>query len=42
MCFRSTWGVSGIHMSRDYFRLGKGIGLKLGRMIGGVWNYHCV
>ena len=35
-------GVSGIHMSEDYFGQGGGIELKLGRMIGGVWGYHCV
>ena len=40
--FRPTGGVSGIHMSEDYFGQGGGIELKLGRMIGGVWGYHCV
>ena len=32
-------GVSGIHMNGDYFGLGEGIGLKLGRMIGSIWGY---
>ena len=32
--FRPTGGISGIHMSGDFFGLGRGIGLKLGRMIG--------
>ena len=39
--FRPTGGISGIHMSGDFFGLGRGIGLKLGRMIGGIWGYHC-
>ena len=41
VCFRPTGGVSGIHMSEDYFGLGGGIGLKLGGMIGGILVYHC-
>ena len=32
--FRPTGGVSGIHMSEDYFVQGGGIELKIGRMIG--------
>ena len=36
MCFRTTGGVSGIHMSEDYVRLEGGIGLKLYRMKGGM------
>ena len=34
MCFRPTGGVSGIHMSEDYFGLGGDIGLKFCRMKG--------
>ena len=34
--------VSGIHMSGIYFWLGVGTGVRLGRMIGGIWSYHCV
>ena len=40
--FRPTGGVSGIHMSGDDFQLGGGTGVKLGRMIGGIWSYHCI
>ena len=40
--FRPAGGVSGIHMSEDYFRQRGGIELKLGRMIGDGWSYHCV
>ena len=29
VCFRPTGGVSGIHMSGNYFRLGGGTELKL-------------
>ena len=36
MCFRPAGGVSGIHVSEDYFGQGSGIELKLGRMIGEV------
>ena len=37
--FRPTGGgVSGIHMSEDYFGQGGGIELKLGRMIGDIWG----
>ena len=42
VCFRPTGGVSGIHMSEDYFGQEGGIELKLGRMIGEVQGYHCV
>ena len=34
VCFRPTGGVSGIHMSEDYFGQEGGIELKLGRMMG--------
>ena len=36
--FRPTRGVCGIHMSEDYFELGRGTGLKLGRMKESVWG----
>ena len=39
MCLRPTGGVSGIHMSEDYFGFGGDIGLKLCRMKGCVWGY---
>ena len=42
MCFRPTGGVSGIHMSGDYFQLGGGIRLKLSRMIGGLGIPLCI
>ena len=42
MCFRPAGGVSGIHMSEDNFGQGSGIELRLSRMIGDVWGYHCV
>ena len=42
VCFRPTGGISGIHMSEDYFGLGGDIGLKCCRMKGSVWGYQCV
>ena len=42
VCFRPTGGVSGIHMSEDYYGLGGDIGLKLCRMKGCALGYHCM
>ena len=42
MCFRPTGGVSGIHISGDYFGLGGGTGLKLCRRKGSLGLPVCV